>query len=209
VNPKPKFNWKQIDPLLLLACLAPDAEKRERLLSRLVQRYRMNRLTLLRRLDFLGARFVPRLLGPGALENYERNMLMAIEGEKLYCQMRSLLMTNVERLRAEQESRSQRSLSLREAASLLRVRQGLLRNWILDLGVMRPDDKGKIPIEEIRQFMSSDWKWLLPAKRLQRSALRRDSENEEERAIADSWRKPGPPSATSPQLQHSGTGCTP
>jgi hypothetical protein len=55
---------------------------------------------------------------------------------------------------------------------------------------MRPDDKGKIPIEEVRQFMASEWKWLLPAKRLQRSALRPAAEIRDEKAIADSWRKP-------------------
>lgn len=191
MNPKRRFDWKKIDSPLLLACLAPDAAKRERLLSRLVQRHGMNRRTLLRRLDFLGARFVPRLLGPGALEAYERCMLLAIEGEKLYCEMRNALMTNVERLKAEQDARSRRSLNLREAASLLRIRPELLRAWIVDLGVMRPDQYGKIPLSEIRQFMASDWKWLLPAKRLQRSALRKPVEvSPSDAAVLQSWKKP-------------------
>lgn len=188
---KSPFNWKKIDSLLLLACLAPSISKRERLLARLVERHGIHRRTLLRRLDFLGARFVPELLGPGALEAYERSMLLAIEGEKFYMKMRSLLMGNVQRLRKEQEARRQRSLSIPQAASLLRVRQSLLRSWILDLEAMQIDANGNVPLQEIRDFMHSDWKWLLPAKRLQRSALRKSHELSQSGAAARrSWLKP-------------------
>jgi hypothetical protein len=139
----------------------------------------MHRRTLVRRLDFLGARFVPQLLGPGALEAYQRRMELVIRGyTKVYPKLGYMLMTNVERLRAQQQARQTRAVSIREAAKIMHIRPELLRSWILDLGAMRLDENGRVPMTEIHRFSTSDWKWLLPAKRLQWSALRACLEQE-------------------------------
>src|SRR5260370_38590370 len=105
-------------------------------------------------------------------------MSVVIKGFKIVGALKKALTTNIDQLKAQQEARQRRSVSIREAANILRVRPALVRSWILDLGGMHLDENGKVPIPEARRFISSDWKWLLPSRRLQLFALQTESETQ-------------------------------
>ena len=155
----------------MLASLAPTYADRERLIARLLQRYGMDRRTLIRRLDFLGLKFLPERLGPAALDEHERRVGLYLKTYKLGMQLRRAMLSKVERLRENLQASKKRSYTLREAARVLSVRPEVLRCWIFDLGAMNMDAQGKIPISEVAHFLTSEWKWLLPAKRLLRNSL--------------------------------------
>src|SRR5215813_7227283 len=55
-RPRNEYDWKKIDPLLLMACMAFTEDDRDRLLGKITARYGMHRTTLSRRLHFIGGR---------------------------------------------------------------------------------------------------------------------------------------------------------
>jgi hypothetical protein len=65
-----EYNWKRIDPSLLMTCIAFSEADRDRLLEKIGTRYGMHRTTLSRRLQFLQARFISPNAGAVALEQY-------------------------------------------------------------------------------------------------------------------------------------------
>jgi hypothetical protein len=60
---KAEYDWRRIDPLLLLACMAFSEAEHDRLLERITTRYGMHRTTLSRRLQFLQVYFSERRFG--------------------------------------------------------------------------------------------------------------------------------------------------
>jgi len=172
-RPRNEHDWKKIDPLLLMACMAFTKDDRDQLLGKITSRYGMHRTTLSRRLEFIGARFISPDAGPAALEAYERNMLRVIKFEKMYAKLRKMLMTKTERIRDAQKARLNASISIRQAARTLQVRPETLRRWIEDLGAIELDEKGRVPRSELRKFaVGGEWKWLLPGLRLRRVVAR-------------------------------------
>jgi len=79
-------------------------------------------------------------------------------------------------MKERQVARLKTSVSMREAARMLKIRPETLRRWIEDLGVIELDGGGRVPKSELWRFVRSDeWRWLLPGVRLRRSVLKSET----------------------------------
>lgn len=177
-QPLTRYRWEEIDYLLLYATTAPDQVQKWALLRKVREKTGISTSSLSRRLKRLHIQhFPPLYAGPDAIEKYEtefKAILNAIKSrERLY---RLILpsMANksgvsvedlAERLgiqvRAMRE-KPNRVLSITEAASMLHVRKSAIIAWVRDLELLKADERGGIRLQELRRFVTSESRWLLP-----------------------------------------------
>lgn len=164
------YRGNDILTLLLYVALAPTPEERQKLMRNVEQSTGMSRLAIqirLARLHITNARIIHGC--PLAIEAQERKYKALVAMSQARSQLAVRLGAKVEEMRA----RANRSVSFREAAKILCIPRSVLYAWTDGLWLIKVDENGKIPMPELRRFMSEEGRWLLRMTRCMREMRKR------------------------------------
>jgi hypothetical protein len=152
--------WKTIDRLLVLAALAPDAQ-RKRELERIMRRFGLTPRLVRYRFEELKFRQVEARHGHAAIEAWQQQMILLANTLGSDLRLRKRISDTADARRAELGKRRSRSVTIRAAARMLDVHPSFLRSAIFDLELIQLDTEGRIPLAELRRFYLTEGRSLL------------------------------------------------
>ena len=141
---------------------APTFAERRTLLDRVVNRTGITLRAAYQRLGRMGLSLEQ---GNTAIDYHEaktKAMLNVLIGAH---QAQTKLLIRLGLLDVDMRAWVHRTVSVTEAAGILRVRKAQIIVWTRDLAMLTADLQGRIQIREIRRFATEEGRWALPRTR--------------------------------------------
>lgn len=160
-----KVAWKKVEPLLLLAALAPSKEKRDVLMAAISARFDVAPRTLEDHLTWMGYKHVELQDGYAAIDRWEREMNALASVMEMRERLELAIFRRAVDLRNGLHRHQHRTVSVTEAARMLRVPLRLLNALIHDLSLLQLDGNGRVQLRELRRFYQQDGRWLIKSYR--------------------------------------------
>jgi hypothetical protein len=160
-----KLPWKEIEPLLILAALAKTRAKRQQLMARVAEKYKVSQRTLEDKLGWMGYRYPNIDKGPAAIDEWERQTKLLAAVVQQRDRLELAVFKRAMDLRNRAHERECRAVGVKEAAKMLRIPRSLMKSMLFDLKLLQQDLNGKIPLPELRRFYWEDGRWLLKTYR--------------------------------------------